>query len=116
MELEFGIKQQKYFFPKDKKAYFTEIYDAIVLRLISINYLMLHGLLSFRNNRPCYICGKYEANLDHLLFQCPLLARAQNLVKRWLETAGIDQDNFNRHTLFEMTEVDALQNNIISNY
>ena len=34
----------------------------------------------------------------------------------WLEIAGIDQDNFNRHTLIEMTEVDALQNNVISNY
>ena len=77
---------------------------------------MLHGLLSFRNNRSCYICGKYEDNLDHLLFQCPSLARARNLVKEWLEIAGIDQDNFNRHTLIEMTEVDALQNNVISNY
>ena len=77
---------------------------------------MLHGLLSFRNNRPCYICGKYEDNLDHLLFQCPFLARARNLVKGWLEIAGIDQDNFNKHTLIEMTKVDALQTNVISNY
>ena len=77
---------------------------------------MLQGLLSFRNNRPCYICGKYEDNLDHLLFQCPFLARARNLVKGWLEIAGIDQDNFNKHTLIEMTEVDPLQNNVISNY
>ena len=77
---------------------------------------MLHCLLSFRNNRSCYICGKYEDNLNHLLFQCPFLARARNLVKEWLEIAGIDQDNFNRHTLIEMTEVDALQNNVISNY
>ena len=75
---------------------------------------MLHGLLSFRNNTPCYICGIYEDNLDHLLFQCPFLA--WNLVKGWLELAGIDQDNFNKHTLIEMTEVDALQNNVISNY
>ena len=106
---------QKLFFPRIKK-YFTEIYDAIKSKLISTNYLMLHGLLSFRKNRPCYICGKYEDNLDHLLFQCPFLARARNLVKGWLEIAGIDQDNFNRHTLIEMTEVDASQNNVISNY
>ena len=39
-----------------------------------------------------------------------------NLVKGWLEIEGIDQDNFNRHTLIEMTEVDTLQNNVISNY
>ena len=77
---------------------------------------MLHGLLSFRNNRPCYICCKDEDNLDYLLFQCPFLARARNLVKGWLETTGIDQDNFNRHTISEMTEVDALQHNIITNY
>ena len=77
---------------------------------------MLHGLLSFRNNRSCYICGKYEDNLDHLLFQCPSLAHARNLVKEWLEIAGIDQDNFNRHTLIEMTKVDTLQNNVITNY
>ena len=76
---------------------------------------MLHSLLSFRNNRPCYICDKYEDNLDHLLFRCPFLARARNLVKGWLEIARIDQDNFNTHTLIEMTEVDALQN-VISNY
>ena len=107
---------QKIIFPKDKKTYFTEIYDAIESKLISTNYLMLHGLLSFRNNRSCYICGKYEDNLDHLLFQCPYLTRARNLVKEWLEIAGIDQDNFNRQTLIEMTEVDALQNNVISNY
>ena len=107
---------QKIIFPKDKKTYFTEIYDAIESKLISTNYLMLHGLLSFRNNRSCYICGKYEDNLDHLLFQCPFLTRARNLVKEWLEIAGIDQDNFNRQTLIEMTEVDALQNNVISNY
>ena len=37
-------------------------------------------------------------------------------MKGWLEIAGIDQDNFNRHTLIEMTEVDVLQNNVISNY
>ena len=78
--LEFVIKQQslriykKYFFPRIKKTYFTEIYDAIESKLISTNYLMLHGLLSFRNNIPCYICGKYEDNLDHLLFQCPFLS------------------------------------------
>ena len=77
---------------------------------------MLHGLLSCRNNRSCYTCGKYEDNLDHLLVQCPFLAHAQNQVKGWPETARIDQDNFNRHMLIEMTEVDALQNNIISNY
>ena len=63
-----------------------------------------------------YICGKYEDNLDQMLFQCPFLAVARNLVKGWLEIAGIDQDNFNRHTLIKMTEVDALQNNVISNY
>ena len=51
-----------------------------------------------------------------MLFQCPFLARARSLVKEWLEIAVIDQDNFNRHTLIEMTEVDALQNNVISNY
>ena len=49
---------QKIIFPMDKKTYFTEIYDAIESKLISTNYLMLHGLLSFRNNRSCYICGK----------------------------------------------------------
>ena len=107
--------QKKLFFPRIKKC-FTEIYDAIESRLIPTNYFMLHGLLSFRNNRPCYTCGTYEDNLDHLLFQCPFLARARNLVKGWLEIAGIDQDNFNRHTLVEMTEVDALQNNVINNY
>ena len=109
---------QKIIFPKDKKTYFTEIYDAIESKLMSTNYRMLQGLLSFRNNRPCYICGKYEDNLDHLLFQCPFLARARNLGKgcTWLEIAGIDQDNFNKHTLIKMTEVDALQNNVISNY
>ena len=37
-------------------------------------------------------------------------------MKGWLEIAGIDQDNFNRHILIEMTEVVALQNNVISNY
>ena len=63
-----------------------------------------------------YTYSKYEDNVDHLLFQCPFLARARNLVKGWLEIAGIDQDNFNRHTLIEMTEFDASQNNVISIY
>ena len=122
INLAFVIKQQslriykKLFFPRIKKTYFTEIYDAIESKLISTNYLMLHGLLSFRNNRSCYICGKFEDKFGHLLFQCPFLARARNLVKEWLEIAGIDQDNFKRHTLIEMIEVDALQNNVISSF
>ena len=37
-------------------------------------------------------------------------------MKGWLDIAGIDQDNFNKHALIEVTEVDALQNNVISNY
>ena len=64
---------QKIIFPKDKKTYFTEIYDAIESKLISTNYLMLHGLLSFRNNRSCYICGKYEDNLDTCCFNVHFL-------------------------------------------
>ena len=72
-------------FPKDKKAFFTEKYDALETNINKFHNLMLHDQLSFRNNRPCYICGKYEDNVDHLLFQCPFLARVQNLVKGWLE-------------------------------
>ena len=44
-----------------------------------------------------YICDKYEDNLDHLLFQCPFLERARNLVKVWLEIAGTDQDTSTDH-------------------
>ena len=74
---------QKIIFPKDTKVYFTEIYDVIKSRLISVNYLMFHDLLSFRNNRPYYICGKYENKSDHLI-------HARNLAKGWLNAAGID--------------------------
>ena len=57
-------------------------------------------MVSYRNKALSIylsICGKYEDNLDHLLFQCPFLTPVRNLVKGWLEIAGIDQDNFNRH-------------------
>ena len=37
-------------------------------------------------------------------------------MKRWLETAGIDEDKFNSNTCFAMAEVDALQNYMISFY
>ena len=38
------------------------------------------------------------------------------VVKGWLEIAGIGSDNSTGRTLTEMTEVDSLQNNGISNY
>ena len=105
-------KSHKYFkskdlqgiiYPKEKITYFKEIYQADEPKLISINYLMLHGLLSFRGNTKCYLCKKYEESLDHLLFHCPFLTRCRELVRGWLEQLGVQ--DFNKHNIIEMSGV-----------
>ena len=79
------------------------MYQADEPKLISINYLMLHGLLSFRGNTKCYLCKKYKESLDHLLFRCPLLTRCHDLVKGWLGQLGVQ--DFNKQNIIEMTGV-----------
>ena len=91
---------QNIIFPKTKITYFLEIYEAEEPKLISINYLMLHGLLSFRGNTLCYLCKQYEESLDHLLFHCPFLTQSREVVKGWLRLMGCQ--SFNRQTIIEM--------------
>ena len=94
---------QDILFPREKIKYFKEIYTADEPKLISTNYLMVHGLLSFRGNRPCHFCKKYEESLDHLLFHCPFLTRCRNLVRGWLRQLGVQ--TFNRQNIIEMNGV-----------
>ena len=86
-------------FPKTKITYFLEIYEAEEPKLVPINYLMLHGLLSFRGNKLCYFCKRYEENLDHLLFHCPFLTQSRRWWRDgWVETnrrPGFQQANYN---------------------
>ena len=106
---------QNIIFPKAKITYFLEIYEAEEPKLISINYLMLHGLLSFRGNKLCYLCKQYEENLDHLLFHCPFLTQSPELVKGWLRLMGCQA--FNRQTIIEMTGIQSgIENFAISTY
>ena len=106
---------QNIIFPKTKITYFLEIYEAEEPKLISINYLMLHGLLSFRGNTLCYLCKQYEENLDHLLFHCPFLTQSRELVKGWLRLMGCQ--SFNRQTIIEMTGIQSgVENFAISTY
>ena len=106
---------QNIIFPKTKITYFLEIYEAEEPKLISINYLMLHGLLSFRGNTLCYLCKQYEENLDHLLFHCPFLTQSRELVKGWLRLMGCQ--SFNRQTIIEMTGIQSgIENFAISTY
>ena len=96
-------------------TYFLEIYEAEELKLIYINYLMLHSLLSFRGNTLCYLCKQYEENLDHLLFHCPFLTQSRELVKGWLRLMGCQ--SFNRQTVIEMTGIrSGIENFAISTY
>ena len=118
------IKSHKYFkskdlqgiiFPKEKITYFKEIYQADEPKLISINYLMLHGLLSFRGDTKCYLCKKYKESLDHLLFRCPFLTHCRDLVRGWLGQLGVQ--DFNRQNIIEMTGVSpGIVNYFISIY
>ena len=106
---------QNIIFPKTKITYFLEIYEAEEPKLISINDLMLHGLLSFRGNTLCYLCKQYEENLDHLLFHCPFLTQSRELVKGWLRLMGCQ--SFNRQTIIEMTGIQSgIENFAISTY
>ena len=106
---------QNIILPKTKITYFLEIYEAKEPKLISINYLMLHGLLSFRGNKMCYLCKQYEENLDHLLFHCPFLTQSRELVKGWLRLMGCQA--FNRQTIIEMTGIKSgIENFAISTY
>ena len=92
-----------------------EIYEAEEPKLISINYIMLHGLLSFRGNKLCYLYKQYEENLDHLLFHCPFLTQSRKLVKGWLRLMGCQA--FNRQTIIEMTGIKSgIENFAISTY
>ena len=104
------IKSHKYFkskdlqsilYPKETDNYFKEIYETDEPKLISANYLMLHGLLSFRGDTPCYVCKKHIENLDHLLFHCPFLTHCRDLVRGWLGQLGVQ--TFNKHNIIEMT-------------
>ena len=56
---------QKIIFPKDKKKYFTEIYDAIESKLISTNYLMLHDLYTPSQR------GNYHHSMFHSITPLP---------------------------------------------
>ena len=67
------MKSHKYFKSNDlqgtiylieKITYLKEIHghQADEPKLISINYLMLHGLLSFRGNALGYLCKKNPGN------------------------------------------------------
>ena len=106
---------QSIIFPKTKITYFLEIYEAVEPKLISINYLMLHGLLSFRGNKLCYLCKQHEESLDHLLFHCPFLTQSRELVKGWLRLMG--GQTFNRQTIIEMTGIKSgIENFAISTY
>ena len=76
---------------------------------------MLHGLLSFRGNKLCYLCKQYEEKLDHLLFHCPFLTQSRELVKGWLRLMGCQA--FNRQTIIEMTGIQSgIENFAISTY
>ena len=77
---------------------------------------MLHGLLSFRGDTPCYLCKKkHVENLDHLLFHCPFLTRCRDLVRGWLGQLGVQ--TFNKHNIIEMTRVNpGFENYCISLY
>ena len=94
---------QDILFPKEKIKYFKEIYTADEPKLISTNYLMLHGLLSFTGNRSCHFCKKYKESLDHLLFHCPFLTRCRNLVRGWLRQLLVQ--TFSRQNIIEMNGV-----------
>ena len=106
---------QNIIFPKTKITYFLEIFEAVEPKLISINYLMVHSLLSFRGNKLCYLYKQYEENLDHLLFHCPFITQSRKLVKGWLRLIGVQA--FNRQTIIEMTGVKSgIENFAISTY
>ena len=76
---------------------------------------MLHGILSFRGNKLCYLCKQYEENFHHLLFHCPFLTQSRELVKRWLRLMG--GQAFNRQTIIEMTGIKSgVENFAISTY
>ena len=105
---------QDILFPKRKMTFFTEIYDPIEPKLVSTNYLMLHGLLLIRGNSPCNLCKKTEDGIHHILFNCASLAQTRRFVQRCLQQIGVN--NFDQFNIIEMTGMKDMPNYIISLY
>ena len=105
---------QDIIFPKRKMTFFKEIYDPIEPKLMSTNYLMLHGLLLIRGNSPCNLCKKTEDGIHHILFNCASLAQTRGFVQGCLQQIGIN--NFDQFNITEMTGMKDMANYIISLY
>ena len=88
-----NITESDILFPKRKMTFFNEIYDPIVLKLVSTNHLMLHGLLLIRGNSPCNLCKKTVDGIHYILFNCASLAQTRGFVHRCLQQIGVN--NFN---------------------
>ena len=81
---------------------------------ISVNYLMLHGLLLIRGNSPCNLCKKTEDGIHHILFNCASLEQTRAFVQRCLQQIGVN--NFNQFNIIGMTGMKDMPNYIISLY
>ena len=105
---------QDILFPKRKMTFVKEIYNPIEPKLVSTNYLMLHGLLLIRGNSPCNLCKKTEDGIHHILFNCASLAQTRGFVQRCLQQIGVN--NFDQFNIIEMTGMKDMPNYIISLY
>ena len=105
---------QDILFPKKKMTFFKEIYDPIEPKLVSTNYLMLHGLLLIRGNSPCNLCKKTEDGIHCILFNCASLTQTRGFVQRCLQQIGVN--NFNQFNIIEMTGMKDMSNYVISLY
>ena len=66
-------------FPKRNVTFFKEIYDPNAPKVVSITFLMLHGLLLVRGNSPFNLWKNIKGNMHHILFNCLSLVRTERL-------------------------------------
>ena len=104
---------QSILFPKEKRHYFGEIFNAEEPKLGSLNYLIVHGLLPFRNN-TCYICKTENESIRHIYFECTYLIEVRQLMEEYLKPFHV---TFDRETILEMKDIpEGIQCLLISQY
>ena len=104
---------QSIIFPKEKRHYFGEIFNAKEPKLVSLNYLIVHGLLPIRNNK-CYFCKTENESIKHIYFECTYLIGVRQLMEEYLKPFHL---KFDRETILEMKDIpEGIECLIISQY
>ena len=103
---------QHIMFPKLIKDSHNNHLKAIEPKLISLNYLIVHKLLPFKDEK-CPLCKINTETIDHLLFECHKTITIRQTLATFLTAAGTE--NQTKRNIKEMNEINnVLEIQIIS--